>query len=538
MNPRRRAPAEPTPSLSRTLSVLNATPLRDEIIPPHPAGSVLPGLTLPLFRMKILHLEDNATDAELVLDWLREEWPDCETHVAATQPECLAALQRQPFDLILSDYSLISFSGHDGLRLARQYQPDTPFIFFSGTIREETAIEAMRDGAWDYVLKDRPQRLITAIQLAMQKRADRDKQRRAEARIREQCELLDRARDAIIVTDGNNRVVTWNQGATRLLGWTADEVLGQPGVNLLGPDAFVPPIGANEDEWQREISTTAKSGTPLMLDTHVTVLRDEAGKPKARICISTDITEKHQLQEQFFRAQRLESLGMLASGIAHDLNNILAPILMAPPMLRERAHDPADVALLNVLETSAQRGSDLVRQIVGFANGTAGQHQSLQVRHVIRDIVNLLRHSMPRNIELDHHLPNDLWPTAGSPSQIHQVLLNLCINARDAMPKGGKLSLRASNVTLGESDPIPAGGRPGSWLLLEVEDTGTGIPGDVLQKIWEPFFTTKPPGKGTGLGLSTVRGIVESHRGFIDVKTSVAHGTTFRIYLPKDTSGE
>lgn len=484
--------------------------------------------------MKILHLEDNATDAELVRDSLQDEWPDCQMTVVATKTDCVAALQRQRYDLILSDYSLVSFSGLDGLHIARQHQPETPFIFFSGTIREETAIEAMRDGASDYVLKDRPQRLLTAIRLALQKRADQEKQRRAEARIREQSELLDLASDAIVVTDRDDRVVTWNRGATRLLGWTAAEAAGQPAALLLGPDALVPPTGASEDEWRREISTATKSGTSVMLDVHVTVVRDADGQPKARITIGTDITEKHQLKEQFFRAQRLESLGMLASGIAHDLNNILAPILMTPAILRQRATDPADLKLLNVLEISAQKGSDLVRQIVGFAHGTVGQHQSLQPRHLVRDIVSLLQHSVPHDIQLEYHVASDLWTITGSPTQIHQVLLNLCINARDAMPDGGKLTIRGVNVVLRENDPLPEGGSPGEWLLLQVEDTGTGIPPEVLAKIWDPFFTTKAPSKGTGLGLSTVRGIVQAHHGCVDVKTALGKGTTFSIYLPKE----
>lgn len=484
--------------------------------------------------MKILHLEDNALDAELVRDCLELEWPDCVTTVVATEHECRAAFKAARYDLILSDFSLVSFSGLDGLRLAREFQPEVPFIFFSGTIREETAIEAMRDGASDYVLKDRPQRLVTAIRLALQKQHDREHQRNAETRIREQSELLDRARDAIVVTDGNNRITTWNQGATRLLGWTAAEAIGQLGENLLGPEPFVPPVGVAGDEWHREITTAAKSGTPLMLDTHVTVIRDDQGEVKARISISTDVTEKHQLREQFFRAQRLESLGMLASGIAHDLNNILAPILMTPAILRLRMTNPADIKLLDVLETSAQRGSELVRQIVGFAHGTAGQHQPLQLKHIVRDIVNLLQHSLPRNIEIDYHLPNDLWTVTGSPTQIHQVVLNLCINARDAMPNGGKLSVRATNLILTESDPRPEQCDPGSWVVLEVEDSGTGIPPDVLAKMWEPFFTTKPAGKGTGLGLSTVRGIVQAHRGVVELKTTLGKGTIFRIHLPRE----
>lgn len=484
--------------------------------------------------MKILHLEDNGFDAELVRESLRQRWPDCVTEVVADRPTFVAALERDRFDLILSDFSLVAFSGLDGLHLARQVRPETPFIFFSGTIREETAIEAMRDGASDYVLKDRPQRLITAITMALQKREDYEKRREAESRIRQQSELLNLARDAIIVTDEQEKIATWNAGAARLLGWTAEEAIGRSGADLMSPEALVAPAGSAEDEWRREITTTSKGGAIVMLDLHVTVVRDQRGQAKARISIGTDITEKQQLKEQFFRAQRLESLGMLASGIAHDLNNILAPILMAPAILRQRVADQTDLRLLDVLESSAQKGSDLVRQILGFAHGTAGQHQSLQIRHLVRDIANLLRHSLPREIELHYEIAKDLWTITGSATQIHQILLNLCVNARDAMPNGGRLSIRARNVVLTESVPVPEGVEVGAWVCLEVEDSGTGIPPAILDKIWTPFFTTKEPGKGTGLGLSTVRGIVQSHNGFIDLKTVLGSGTTFRIFLPRE----
>lgn len=247
----------------------------------------------------------------------------------------------------------------------------------------------------------------------------------------------------------------------------------------------------------------------------------------------SDITEKKQLEEQFLRVQRLESIGMLAAGIAHDLNNVLAPIRMAAPLLSETRTDPADLQMLKVLETSAERGAGLVRQILGFARGVSGASQIVQVRHLLRDVAEMVIGTFPKSIVLSDRFSKDLWPVMANPTQLHQVLLNLCVNARDAMPRGGTLRLVAANQTVtSEMAAALSGGRPGKWLVLEVEDTGTGMPPEVLARIWEPFFTTKGVEKGTGLGLPTVRGIVEAHGGFITVSTELGRGSKFSVYLP------
>src|SRR5208283_3996409 len=265
----------------------------------------------------------------------------------------------------------------------------------------------------------------------------------------------------------------------------------------------------------------------------ITLVRDEAGRPRARLNFLADITEKKLLEEKFLHAQRLESIGMLAAGIAHDLNNVLAPIMFAEPLLRASLSTPRDLKILDTFKKCAERGAGLVRQILGFVHSTAGEVQPTQVKHIPRDIISVIEETFPKSIELQHSIPSHLWPALGNATQIHQVLLNLCVNARDAMTKGGTLRITATNRRLNakEADAIP-GGRPGAWLVLEVTDTGTGIPPDVLEKIRTPFFTTKDIGKGTGLGLSTVRGIVANHHGFVELRTEVGRGTTFRVFLP------
>jgi nitrogen-specific signal transduction histidine kinase len=275
-----------------------------------------------------------------------------------------------------------------------------------------------------------------------------------------------------------------------------------------------------------------------MADMNAPLICDEAGlpggeRPPAPADNGLDAAAKKRLEEQFQRTQRLESIGMLASGIAHDLNNVLAPIILAAPMLREHATHPEDLRIIASLEKSAERGVELVRQILSFAHGAGTVKQLVQLKHLLQDALCVTNDTFPKNIRVDDSFPGNLWPIMADPTQIHRVLLNLCVNARDAMPDGGTLWLRAENCLLDEAmaKKIP-GARAGAWIILHVEDSGTGIPDEALAQIWEPFFTTKGEGKGTGLGLSSVRSIVENHDGFISLKTHQGRGTTFRVYFP------
>jgi CheY-like chemotaxis protein len=257
---------------------------------------------------------------------------------------------------------------------------------------------------------------------------------------------------------------------------------------------------------------------------------------RARVRTITRLNRYRRLmetQEQLLRSQRIESLGMLSAGIAHDFNNALAAILMGAPLLRSRVGDPGGQRILDTVEKSAQRGAALVRQMMTFARGAGDRSQVLQARHVLREVAELAETTFPKSIRVEPHLPADLWPVQANPTQLHQVFLNLCVNARDAMPQGGTLSLTAENRTLDAAEAAGiADARPGAFLTVEVRDTGTGIAPEVLARIWEPFFTTKGEGQGTGLGLSTVRGILHEHEGFATVQTRAGHGTAFTVYLP------
>jgi two-component system, cell cycle sensor histidine kinase and response regulator CckA len=491
--------------------------------------------------LKILHLEDDEADAALVRALILEEWPDCIIKVAATRFTFTGELQLNRFDLILADYSVLAFDGMEALALAKKRSPDTPFVFLSGTIGEDRAIEAVRNGADDYVLKDRMKRLLTAIPRALRESEERKRRRQAESRVHELAEMVNQAREAIVIADLDGRVLSWNAGAEQLFGWKSDEALGKSTAQLFSAEEQVQFNTANAETsskgaWSGEMQVHSRQGNSVIVDTRQSLIRDETGGARAHLTIFSDITDRKRLEEQFLRAQRMENIGLLAAGIAHDLNNVLAPMLMAAPMLRGWVSDEAGLRMIDLLEKSAERGSGLVKQILTFAQGVSSEHRLVQMNVAMREIIAVVTSTFPKTIRLEEAIPTDLWPVKASPIQIHQVLLNLCVNARDAMPRGGTLRLRAENCQLDvEAAHELNSGIAGSFVVLHVEDTGAGIPASVLERMWEPFFTTKESDKGTGLGLSTVRGIVKSHGGFVEVRTKVGEGTVFRVYFPTAT---
>jgi PAS domain S-box-containing protein len=489
--------------------------------------------------IKVLHVEDNPYDAELVHQLVVAEWPDCVVKLVTTADAFTAELQRGGIDIILSDFSLPSFSGMGALELAKRHAPDIPFIFISGTIGEDRAIEAVKSGARDYVLKDRMKRLVLSMRDALHDSKEHRKRVLAETRVHEQSDILNRAREAIIITDLEGRILYWNAGAERIFGWPAAEVMGRTAADIFKDAEEQAHIRAAREittvkgEWHGELRLHHRKGSVIFIEMRRSLVSDSDGRAKAQLTLASDISEQKSLEEQVQRAQRLENIGLLAAGIAHDLNNMLAPVLLAVPILRASAVDDNSRRLLTTLEYSAERGAALVRQILGFARGVAGEPQILQIRHLLRDVDKFISGTFPDNITLESDLPLDLWTVRANPTQINQVLLNLCVNARDAMPQGGTLRLRAENCRLAEAAAMAIeGGKPGAFLMIEVADTGTGIAPEVMEHMWEPFVTTKVTGKGTGLGLSMVRGIIKSHQGFIELHTEVGKGTSFRIYLP------
>jgi PAS domain S-box-containing protein len=363
--------------------------------------------------------------------------------------------------------------------------------------------------------------------------------RRFEAKIRQQAALIDKAHDAILVQNLEGAIVYANPSAERLYGWTLAALQSDGAAKeLFAPEATAATsaraIALSQGEWNGELRLHTRDGRVITVESRWTLIRDESELPKALLLINTDITEKKQLEAQFLRIQRMNTIGSLAGGMAHDLNNALAPVLMGVQLLRRKARDEESRQLLSLVEENTHRGANMVRQVLLFTRGRGSEFERVQLGPLVAELKRMVTETFPKNINVEAFAAQDLWPVRGNSTELHQILLNLCVNARDAMGEGGTVSLAVDNVelTAKEAAEIPEA-RPGQFVLLLVSDTGAGIPPEVRARIFEPFFTTKADGRGTGIGLATVLRIVKSHGGFLRLESEPGQGTTFEIFLPK-----
>lgn len=365
-------------------------------------------------------------------------------------------------------------------------------------------------------------------------------QRAAETKYRR---IFENAVEGIYQASADGRLLTANPALARMAGYTSpEEAIG--GVTNIDLQFYADE--SRRAEMQRllreqgfvkgfEARMQRKDGSLIWISSNAQVVRGELGVLYYEGTME-DITERKLLEEKFLRAQRMEAVGTLASGVSHDLNNILAPVLMAAGLLKDTVVDPQDREMLLMVERSAQRGTKIISQLLAFSRGVEGVKVSIHLRSLCREMANIMRETFPKNIQIEAEVPEGLLPILADATQLHQVLMNLCVNARDAMPEGGKLGLKLENITLDEKAVrLHPEAKPGNYVIVSVTDTGMGIPPEVMPSIFDPFFTTKEIGKGTGLGLSTVIGIVKSHEGFITVDSKVGQGTTFKVYLPVST---
>ena len=371
---------------------------------------------------------------------------------------------------------------------------------------------------------------------------DRDVTKRVEAErtLRLQGAALQAAANAVVITDRQGLIEWVNPAFVALSGWEAHEARGKnPGILIKSgdhePDFYRQmweTILAGE-VWRGEVTNRRKDGSRWIEEMTITPLRDARGDITHFIAIKQDVTQQKAMELHLLQTQRLEAVGTLASGIAHDLNNILSPILMVSGLIRTKLTADEDKELLAMMVREARRGADIIRQLLTFSRGLEGQRRIVQPRYILKELVTMMRETFPREIELHHEIAPELWAVEADHTQLHQILLNLCVNARDALADGGQLHLRATNLTLERDDALlPAANRPGPYICIEVRDTGHGIPPEILHRIFDPFFTTKPQGKGTGLGLSTVLGLVQRHEGFVTVASAPGEGARFKVYLP------
>ncbi|MCY7347772.1 MAG: PAS domain S-box protein, partial [Pyrinomonadaceae bacterium] len=352
---------------------------------------------------------------------------------------------------------------------------------------------------------------------------DITKRKLSDERILQQASLLDKTQDAILVCDLNYRIIFWNKGAERVYGWESGEVLGREiceaicgGDNTIIENALE--ALKHKDEWLKETAHYTKDKRKIIVVSRWTLVRNEQEQPDYFLIINTDITNLKKAEEQLFRVQRIESIGTLAGGIAHDLNNVLSPILMSVEMLQsDELIEKSGQPWLSIIKENTERGADLIKQVLTFARGAEGERINVELRHLVKDLIVVLNETLPKTITVKYNVAPELETVSANPTQIHQVLMNLAINARDAMPDGGTLTITAQNVTLDENyAQVNLEAHTGEYVLLEVKDTGTGMSPEIVNRIFDPFFTTKEIGKGTGLGLSTALSIVKSHGGFIN----------------------
>ena len=361
--------------------------------------------------------------------------------------------------------------------------------------------------------------------------------KQVEQQIREQAALLDITTDAIVLRDLSNQILLWNKSAEKLYGWKDEEVIGKNANKLLKTTIIRSEEILNtvltKGIWQGELKKISKFGKEIIVDSCWTLVKDENLQPKSIMVVDTDITQKKQLETQFLRAQRMESIGTLASGIAHDLNNVLSPILMSAQLLKLKSQDNNISEMLSIVEKNAKRGANLVKQVLSYARGIEGDRTLLQMKHLLAEMQQIIEQTFPKSICTEIDIQPDLWDVYGDNTQIHQVLMNLCLNARDAMPEGGRLKISVENIFIDKNyAQMNLEAKVGSYVLLKVEDNGVGISNDLLGRIFEPFFTTKEFGQGTGLGLSTVMGIIKGHGGFVNVSSRIGKETSFHVYLP------
>jgi PAS domain S-box-containing protein len=361
--------------------------------------------------------------------------------------------------------------------------------------------------------------------------------RKSEADLRT---MFENAAIGMALVDKDGHPITCNRALQQLLGYSEEDLQRMTFAEITHPDdvskdrqLYGELIAGKREQYQIEKRYLRKDAEEICARLTVSAVHGPANELTYAIGMVEDITEKKKLESQVLRAQRLESIGTLAGGIAHDLNNVLAPILMAGELLQENAKDPRSQALIATILGSAKRGAELVQQVVSFARGTPHRHRVAQPKFLVREMATIARTTFPKSIRIRTDLPDNLWPISGDSTQLHQVLLNLCVNARDAMPAGGNLTMTAENVFV---DVARATMNPeatlGPHVVIKISDTGAGIPPEIQKKIFEPFFTTKEPDGGSGLGLSTVQGIVKSHKGFITLQSEPGKGATFEVWLP------
>ncbi|HKS04705.1 MAG TPA: response regulator [Gemmatimonadaceae bacterium] len=485
--------------------------------------------------LRLLIAEDSEDDALLLVRNLRQADYAVSFERVAAPAALRDAITREHWDLVISDYNMPGFGGLDALAIVRAHDRDVPFVFVSGSIGEDVAVAAMRAGAQDYVMKNNMQRLAPAIERELTDSKLRRDSHVAEQRLRATTEVLHAMFTAsplaIIITGLDGHVQLWNPAAQRLFGWSEQEVLGVP-LPTIPDDASEEAIELRAQRLQpgpvggRDVKRRRRDGFLIDVNVSAAVIRDGAGSPNRVLVLVQDIRDRKRLEAQFLQAQKMEAVGQLAGGIAHDFNNLLTVITSYSDfLLADLPHEDPKREEVTQIRSAADAATALSRQLLVFSRNQVLQPQVVSLNDIVSGSHKLLKRLIGADIELVLSLDKELGLVEADPGQVEQVVMNLSINARDAMPSGGKVVVETRN-TFDATTNSPC-------VTLAVSDNGVGMDASTQARIFEPFFTTKDPGKGTGLGLATVYSIVNQYDGTIHVYSEPGVGTTFKIHLPR-----
>ena len=492
--------------------------------------------------MKVLHLEDAPLDAELLDLSLRRTGIDWDILRVDTRDDFVAALDRGGFDVIVSDFRLPAYDGLQALREASTRRPEVPFVFFTGNLGEARAIQALKSGATDYVLKDGAvERLAPAIQRAVREAAERRARAQAEDALKQSEEgfrqLFNCNPHPTWVFDVETlRFVEVNDAAIEHYGYSREEFRGMR-ITDLHPSQEVPlveeAVATPKDGIRRFGTWVHRTKDGRLINVDVAAHDLEFRGRRGRLVVAHDITQQQELQVQLQQSQKMDAIGRLAGGVAHDFNNLLGVIIGYGERLLRRLPSP-DRREINEVLKAAEHAASLTRQLLAFSRRQVLKPRVLDLNAVVGEMDGMLRRIIGEDIDLVTVLQDGLGQVKADPGQIQQVVMNLAVNARDAMPKGGRLTIETGNAELDESyTSAHLAVRSGHYVMLAVTDSGMGMDAATQARIFEPFFTTKEAGKGTGLGLSTVFGIVKQSEGNVWVYSEPQRGTTFKIYLPR-----
>jgi PAS domain S-box-containing protein len=488
---------------------------------------------MPAQPLRVLIVEDNADDAALLVRVLRQGHYDLTWERVDSSAGLQAALRRQTWDIVISDYSMPQFNGLSALQVVKAHDDNLPFLLVSGTVGEDIAVNAMQAGANDYIMKDNPARLIPAIEHRKQREAQKAIK---EASVRWQ-NTFDAVNDAILILDANQQILQCNR--------TAEVLLSKPSTNMIGRPCWEvvhgltsPPPYCPVTRLRRSLcheATELVAGSRLW-NVEVDPILESDGTLTGVVHSIRDITDYKRLQSQLFLAQKMESIGQLAGGVAHDFNNLLQAIIGHTELLLDRtpAGDERHADLVEIQKTG-KRAAELTRQLLAFARKQNIEPRVIDLDEAVNGALKMLRRLIGEHIELVWAPGPQLWPVWIDPAQIDQILANLLVNARDAIHEQGRITLAAENRSLNPAAcaQLSEAVIPGDYVKLTVRDTGCGMSKETLARLFEPFFTTKGVGQGTGLGLSTIYGIIRQNHGCITVESAPGQGSAFHLFLPR-----